>query len=79
MYECNFRLDQQTFNPHARGSALFRGRGGVGKLKMETLIKYSNAPRLNVYFDDQGNKEPFHHMFDIEGLGWLCTLCSNYL
>ena len=32
LFECNFRLDQHTFNVNARGGCLFRGRGGIGPL-----------------------------------------------
>ena len=78
MYKCNFRLDQHTFNVNARGGALFRGRGGVGGLKMETIIKFANAARFNVYFDAQGNREPLRAMINRAQLGWGCTLCSNY-
>ena len=45
---------------------------------MELIIKYYNASRFNVYFNDQGNREPLHDMLDRAGLGWLCALCSNY-
>ena len=36
MYECNFRLDQHTYNVNVRGGALFRGRATIGGLIMET-------------------------------------------
>ena len=50
-YECNLRLDFSTFNVNMRGGALFQGRGGVGGIKMETIIRYFNITQFNVYFD----------------------------
>ena len=43
MFECNFHLDQHNFNVNARGGCVFRGRGTIGGLKMETIIKFANV------------------------------------
>ena len=70
MYECNFRLDQHTYNVNVRGGALFRGRATIGGLKMETIIKFTSLARFNVYFDEQGNREPLRSMINRAQLGW---------
>ena len=73
-YECNLRLDLSTFNVNRRGGALFQGRGGVGGIKMETIIRYSNIVRFNVYFDENGQREPLRAMIERAGLG-CCVHC----
>ena len=77
-YECNLRLDTSLFNVNSAGGALYNGRGGWGGFKMETIIKYSNLARFNVYFDEHGMRESYFNMIERAGLGRLCTLCSNH-
>ena len=77
-YECNLRVDTAPFNVNSRGGSLFEGRGTWGGVRMETIIKYSNLTRFNVYFDQQGVRESLFDMITRAGLGRLCSLCSNY-
>ena len=78
MYECNLRLDRSPFNVNNRGGCLFEGRGTWGGVRLETIIRYSNLTRFNVYFDQHGVRESLFDMITRAGLGQLCTLCSNY-
>ena len=70
------QLDTNTFNVIARGGCLFNGHGGLAGLKMETLIKYSNLARCNVYFDDQGNIKLLCDMISSTGYSNYC--CLNF-
>ena len=47
-------------------------------VRLETIIRYSNLTRFNVYFDQHGLRESLFDMITRAGLGQLCTLCSNY-
>ena len=57
VYECNLRVDRSPFNVNNRDGCLFECRGTWGGVRMETISRYSNLARFNVYFDQQGVRE----------------------